>query len=607
MTTSTLSKAALLREVKHRLNDGSVSLDEIISTSFQSTDDDDDDDTDVFAEVDVDDIADVVCDAIVDSALPIVSFSLTRDDRSHSADITALLFIESTTLLAAPPASQEVSSMITLHFALMTVDLPMPRHLPIDFTPRPALSKDDANRIRPLTNDAFLRFQRHSNVIAVTAGYARLNSGEWSDEPHWIIFVHHKDFVPWGERPLPRRFKHIPITVCEGRYDTIPSVSRFDTVNPSGVYRYIDPLQPGVSIGMDAVPGGGTLGGFVIEEKGEHDGAVFGLTNAHVLRSRENAHNGDPRYEVRRITQPAPSDAIRTHVTLLEAQQTQLNLLRPRPSDYQLQLNNIKSELTRMKSPDYQLSRQDTEDVVIGKVSPDLCFLGEYRMRLDNPRQRPAIGIDAAVFRYEGTRMISLNMEQIELKGRKLFTPSVSLNNNQTADVPDRELSFTSHVLEWTYEANESEDVVIKIGRTTGVTCGAPISAPSAVNTRQVGTYEIVRSGDRNDVVHYRKRSSNDLWLRNQYFVGHASGHPFVDVGDSGSVCYLNSPNWDQESRWKLRPWGLLHARVVSESYSFAVLSPIDAVLRCFNGRSFLLLGHDNEHLLNALQYKDET
>ena len=165
---------------------------------------------------------------------------------------------------------------------------------------------------------------------------------------------------------------------------------------------------------------------------------------------------------------------------------------------------------------------------------------------------------------------------------------------------------MTSDVLEWTHVTNEGEDIVIKVGRTTGHTLGTPISAPSAVNTRMVGDYEIIQRGDRGDLTDYHKRSANNLWLRHQYLVAHSAGVPFADAGDSGSVCYLNSRSWGDHSRWKLRPWGLLHARLLTYSYSFGVLSPLDAVLRCFPGRTFLLLAPDNAHRLGDLEEKEE-
>ena len=107
---------------------------------------------------------------------------------------------------------------------------------------------------------------------------------------------------------------------------------------------------------------------------------------------------------------------------------------------------------------------------------------------------------------------------------------------------------------------------------------------------------------ERPGLVRYRKRTNPDLWLPNQYLVvAHMADDPiFVDSGDSGSVCYLNSSAWNASERWKLRPWGLLHSRIHAGNYSFAVLSPLDAVLRCFAGREFRLLGVDAAHLLGG-------
>jgi hypothetical protein len=83
---------------------------------------------------------------------------------------------------------------------------------------------------------------------------------------------------------------------------------------------------------MDGVGGGGTLGGFLVEyDNGDNDvrrdklgrPVVYGLTNAHVLRSRRDVA-GQPIYEVRPITQPAPSDGVRTRLTALDARESLL-------------------------------------------------------------------------------------------------------------------------------------------------------------------------------------------------------------------------------------------------------------------------------------------
>ena len=440
------------------------------------------------SDVDDEEVASEVSDVIAAFGVPVVSFSLTIEaalnGSSSSTPVSALLFLDPA--LHSPPAplaSIHVAGR-TVNFLFRTLDLPPLTTFP-PLSPRPVLSTSDAARFRPHTNTALLHFRRgRSNVIAVTAGYASRTDGSWSDEPHWLVFVHHKGFVPLGEEPLPKRYKRVPVSVFEGRYDALPS-RRFNSVNPSGVYRYVDPLQPGVSVGMEGVAGGGTLGGYLVEEKGPEEGAIFGLTNAHVLRARVQRHT-EPEYEVRRITQPAPVDEVRSRVAELESRRSQLRTPGP---EQQAQLRDIKRRLALLSSPEYLPSDEEMRRTVIGEVDPNLCVLGPQRTRVQ--QRLPAIGVDAAVFRYTGDRRITPGLTSI--------------------DVEQLNLSVTSDVLEWTHVTNEGEDIVIKVGRTTGHTLGTPISAPSAVNTRMVGDYEIIQRGDRGDLTDYHKRSANNL------------------------------------------------------------------------------------------------
>jgi hypothetical protein len=245
-----LSNDRLLREVRRRVKHGIVALEPLISSisSSHSTEassgDEDEEEGSFSSGIDKEEVAEATCDVIAQHQLPVVSFSLTWS--ASPLEVTVVLFLDSIHNHMRPPAAV-MASRHTINFVLMSLRLPMPRAM-ADLGPRPPLSQKDAARFRALANEALLHFRSYSNVIALTAGYASLeDEGRWSDEPHWLVFVHHADHVPWGEDALPRHFRKIPVSRYEGRYMSVPGANarRFETVNPSGVYRYIDPATTG--------------------------------------------------------------------------------------------------------------------------------------------------------------------------------------------------------------------------------------------------------------------------------------------------------------------------------------------------------------------------
>jgi len=159
----------------------------------------------------------------------------------------------------------------------------------------------------------------------------------------------------------------------------------------------------------------------------------------------------------------------------------------------------------------------------------------------------------------------------------------------------------THQVLDWDDPWDEDHDFIIKEGRSTGLTIGKPVALAGSVKAQLQPGVHLLTPGDTPGSVNYQLCQTSPT-LYNQYMVKHKSPQQqFAVEGDSGSVCYIR----DHRTPWELRPWGLLHGVIASNIYSFAILSPMQAVMSAMPP-DCVLISPQNEHLLGKNLHRDD-
>ena len=453
------------------------------------------------------------------------------------------------------------TSMIKILFKVVSLDIQF-EHFP-DPGPRPLIDVSESRRLRPIVQEAQIEYcDHHSNIAAVFGDYAYLK-GQWSTEPHIVVFVHTKSYIPLGENPLPKIYKGVPVSVYEGRYQTLPGkdvIEQFD--DPSGEIGYSEVVGPGTSIGARGSDAIGTLGGFLTDQKTSESEKIYFLTNHHVVIETSNESS---KVEV---LQPAVGDYRRFQRRQLRYQ----NLNKKR----------LQEELNELYRP---LNTQEIDQCRIGTVTvtSSTTYIGNLLVEARDGARSIPIGVDAAIGVYESTRLVTTEVE---------------------SRLPD--VTITSEMVPWDAELEEKTDQVLKTGRTTGYTIGFPLSLSGAVINMNPGNFSLER-GDllmtvNQTRIKIEKHSQKRIVLSNQHLVGHKAGGQFASPGDSGAICYLNSKNWPAEDRWKLRPWGLLNGHIINNIYRYGILSPIDAVMKAI-GYNRILISSASEHLLGRLRY----
>lgn len=379
-------------------------------------------------------------------------------------------------------------------------------------------------------------FEKHSNITAVTTGYWYSESTQmWSKDPCVLVYVYKKGYIPWGEDPISKMLDGKPIKVMEGMC--------YRCARAGGEYRYIDPIIPGVSVGVQRLGKegtwgkAGTLGAFLIR-----DNNPYILTNCHVV-------------DIGCIFHPKFTDLKEQKELGQKKEKNILAKMSKAPKDL---LDMLKSAL------------QETPDEIVN------CDIGHVvdKTRKNVADNNKVFGLDLAVCRYESDR---------EWKA----DPQIPKYKNRSTTY-----TYTPEICTLTEEFKSTE--VVKKGRTTDTRYGT-------IQNPRYGTTSVAHHiflGDYflcpKDMNSKNTKSSDELLctcenktnmepvrtvLYNQYVVRGKDREGFGDKGDSGSVCYLIEGD-------RIRPLGLYHSNITNFPYP-GVLSPIGAVMKHLQGYNF--------------------
>jgi hypothetical protein len=390
----------------------------------------------------------------------------------------------------------------------------------------------------------------HSDIVAITIGSLQIDG---NPSPCLHLIVLSKGYIPLGQQPLPNKINGLPVKITEGRYEPCPWRVDFGDENASaGTYQQIDPLRPGCSIGIKGTRFQGTMGGFVVDSNNPTQKYI--LTNHHVAIDVCHPNTAGP------ITQPGLSDYKRYKTDELTTQINQIENRSLNPSDQDAEeLDHLYQERTKIRN---------------SSVVPEECIIGHVQqnrqMRESRKIEGQMIGIDAAMILLNTSRRIALSM------GDRFIQNLDSVYYNR------KPLSITIPFGTFLTE----DDLVYKDGRTTGVTTGRPCIYPASISQQIETPAEAELPGTLMTFSNYRQPSCGcapgglhdvpRFWLHNQYLVAHSGDQAFVNVGDSGAVCYVQRAGPDNN----LYPWGLLNGCLPYSKYAYAVLSPLDAVLK---------------------------
>ena len=404
----------------------------------------------------------------------------------------------------------------------------------------PSITTEEYNQVWSTLQFAFTELPpKHSNITAITMGSHVYDPTEnyeieWKKMIHIIVHVHTVGYVPIGETLLPKTIRDIPIKVTQGIY------------TPLGIRALplsdVDPVRPGVSVGMVGSNTAGTLGMFLRGSKHSKEESKY--NDAYILTNHHIINEGD----MNDLQQPASCDL----------------------EEYE---------------KGNGLPHNGTKAYTIGVVIPGKSIIGDRPYPLSNDVEIQ-VGLDVGVCSWSSQRSISPH-PKFELVHRYPHLNLASLYNNIFTTIDPR--------LE-----------IIKIGRSSNRTIGTPVRNVSLLMKNNTGLYHIsskkhnhvynqstnVISGVDKDSIPvlpietdagtYGIFKQKPISITNQYLVlSDLEDKSFAIPGDSGSVCYIG----DSITR-ELRPWGLLHGILKNIRFTYAIVTPIEAVMN-FLGQDY--------------------
>ena len=412
------------------------------------------------------------------------------------------------------------------------------------------ISGPDHDSIWPALQEAQKTlFQRHRNVICITGGYFKDLE---IDVPCLKIYVHSKGYIPLGDTQIPQRILDIQTKIYEGRSHNLSgraptSGGAMTYANPAGEYQYVDPIKPGVSIGILNKPYVGTLGGLLVNPSSPDDRYL--LTNRHVAID---------------VCDP----------------DLQGTVVQPGGTDYKREIWNRMSVAQKPEDQKQDaVNNLDFRSCIVGKVATESWKSVNAQ---DQKGETLMVGVDAAIVRLQTQRSISAKTEFRDPNYALLPTLGhsgiIGLGSNLDEDV----------------------DRIYKNGRTTGPTVGTPQRLPAGICNRGLGEYEqkatvgetpFTFSHDRDpSCVNPEEHRHPPVPLLNQYLIVHNMTKPvFAQPGDSGALCYLR-----RGTEVQLSPWGLLNGTLESRAYAYGIASPIDVVLKTV-APGLILMGEKDE------------
>lgn len=128
-----------------------------------------------------------------------------------------------------------------------------------------------------LNRNAYDLMTNHSNLLIISASkYRSWNSRRQTQkETCVVLYVHIKGYIPYGEKPFPKRLDGFSIDVRESMFE-------FQT-KPNVKYENV---RTGCSIAT-AYSTSGTLGGFLKSDRTEN---IYGLTCCHIFKTKKTKH-----------------------------------------------------------------------------------------------------------------------------------------------------------------------------------------------------------------------------------------------------------------------------------------------------------------------------
>ncbi len=482
--------------------------------------------------------------------------------------------------------------------------------------------KEISDLSRKIENNLHL-FEKRLNVTAVCASYKVIDSIE-KNIPCVTVFVLGKGRVPAGETEIKEikekngdLFDHAEFDVAEGYYQ--PSNG------PSSLEAHTSPLQGGVGIGVQGVPGAGTLGGFLEDD----EGVCYLLSNQHVLHPDDAGDNNV-------IVQPSELD----YDTMCEKASACLEKLSEKlekvPGTEQLNLTQEQIDQINEESRPHLVEKikrkkekakedlNETERNQPRPIGKYVCGLKD-NVEVELGENKVKIFVDAAIATLDKDELSDMKHDKIT-EDETYRCPLYGFETNRywerrINESPNGETihldSFIEHL-----RTQDSELSFTKIGRTTGFTdegliddsvkqlyvniisaekgkafVSAPEDKPCA-SALSHGPFvycgdcvlslnsetEIYKNKYIESTVYTKcgkKLNGNDevrsFWARN-CFVFRKRRKPFCEQGDSGALVFGNDG----------QAWGLVFGTFtnLTRDFVFCLASPLCIILNALRKKS---------------------
>ena len=302
-------------------------------------------------------------------------------------------------------------------------------------------------------------FENRLNVTAVQASYKVVASRE-KNTPCVTMFVLGKSRIPIGETDISELANNpfnVLFDVVEGYY--LPSCDSYKS--------YAFPLLGGVGIGLEKDQSGvGTLGGFLEDENGKR----YILSCEHVLHPDENANNPNV------VVQPAETDfkeafnqassCVDYFCSALGKQEDKLKCLTG--EEHRRHENHIKKIREKIETVEKNKTK-----VALSKPRPigNYCCGLKGNIAVEISDNYESIYVDAAIAELNDEEADEIAMEK-EDEPENDCCPVFGFKNNKehgftpTGDIVDLK----------NFDSQHGKALgLMKIGRTTGLTCGGEL------------------------------------------------------------------------------------------------------------------------------------
>ena len=439
-------------------------------------------------------------------------------------------------------------------------------------------------------------FENRLNVTAVQPSYKITDYNETAT-PCVTVFMLGKGRLPLEEDDFSaiKKLSDCPFDVIEGYY--LPSSSFQSSVSP---------LHGGVSIGVDKLPGSGTLGGFLIDDHGK----VYLLSCKHVLHPEGVSEISNV------ILQPAMDDFKKK----IEEGENEINEKCKEKKKMENKIEEMKGKLACVD--DDEKNRRERSITNCSKLFKTLSEdqeerkrqleylktrepreVGKYlhglqkneRVNIDNTDKD--IFVDAGIAELEENEKIQMELEKDnEEKGKGCPVYGFNHKNYTTANGEPLILP-TGEIVSWTKfreERRNEEPRFIKCGRTTGITVNGQIETqnfylrvgePKTFQDYPLKAYCETCSPPPNESVertsHKKQNCSkcsneiekgntySSIWARNCLTLRQPN-EAFAKEGDSGAIVF------DSQGR----AWSVLFGIFDTQDDWISLTAPLDVTIQ---------------------------